>query len=110
MGLPGPWVSPELSGARFPASDDVLLPLDQGVGNDAPLVSFLNATTPVTEEIDIGRQETRLMMQDILHRESVSCADPAAILVAMLAREIARKDGQPSDAVYLRPGGWVVDL
>lgn len=108
--LPGPWVSPELSGARFPASDDVLLPLDQGVGNDAPLVSFLNATTPVTEEIDIGRQETRLMMQDILHRESVSCADPAAILVAMLAREIARKDGQPSDAVYLRPGGWVVDL
>lgn len=108
--LPGPWVSPELSGACFPASNDVLMPLEQGVGDHYPLVAFLDQSAADLGDRNMGAQETRLIALDQASSRSISGSDPAAILIAMLEAHLLRQAGQESDTIWLHADGWVMDL
>ncbi len=108
--LPGPWVSPELQGARFPASDDVFMPLMQGVGDHYPLVSLLDKRAVGLGSRGLGSQELRLIATAEAVPGCVSRSDPAAILIAMLEAELQRQTGQDIDAIYMNTDGWLVDI
>ena len=107
---PGPWVSPELGGARFPATDDALVPLRQGAGEEESLVSYLTLDQLSETERRPATRETRLIACHDDRIGGVSQADPAAILIAILEQELDRPADKPTTAICLQRDGWLADM
>lgn len=111
---PGPWVSPELVGARFPATHDVRAQLQQGVLSHESVVGLLSGDEAIHDTPHDADQDRNLIcwMTDD-HQGSVSRSDPTAILLAMLHQSDCRTEEHAGVRLLYIPlvkTGWFGEL